>query len=310
MPTGACGISCDVCKLKLLNICSSCGPGKSQLAKAKLAAQQRLLGAPCPILACAGLKQVDYCLRDCDLFPCENFNFGPYPFSQSFLDMQKRRRRQRPPALSPYRSLVQIPQQYWDQVQSRDLADLCQVLPGRAYHQDGLVFSSFQEEILLDPGQRCLKRRQAGHWEVTNDPQLELVVLLFLSRVTEIFPLAGEFISVADLKEAHYFKGPHELPLEALVERYGRDLPGFKKASLALGGKPLDLADAAFTFLPLPRIPLHYLLWLGDEEFPPLFKVLFDRSIENYLTASGIWLLVNLVSSSLLLGPLMPEAAH
>ena len=80
MPTGACGIACDVCKLKLLQICSSCGPGKSQLAKAKLEAQKRLLGAPCPILACASLKQVDYCLRDCDLFPCENFDVRPLPF--------------------------------------------------------------------------------------------------------------------------------------------------------------------------------------------------------------------------------------
>jgi hypothetical protein len=309
MPTGACGLDCDVCKLKLLNICSSCGPGKSQLAKAKLEAQKRLLGAPCPILACAGLKQVDYCLRDCNLFPCENFAFGPYPFSQSFLDMQKRRREQRPPALSPYRSPIQVPQQYWDKVQSRDLSDLCHLLPGQGSGQDGLIFLSFQEEILLDRSQRCLKRRRAGEWEVTTDPQLELLVLLYLSHVNECAPPAGEFMSVADLKEAHYFKGPHQLPLEALVERYGQDLPGFQRACRSLGGVSLDLADAAFTFLPLPRVPLHYLLWLGDDEFPPLFKVLFDRSIETYFSASGIWLLVNLVSSNLLQGPITPEAA-
>jgi hypothetical protein len=310
MPTGACGLDCDVCKLKLLNICTSCGPGKSQLAKAKLEAQKRLLGAPCPILACAGLKQVDYCLRDCDLFPCENFDFGPYPFSQSFLDMQKRRRGQRPPALSPYRSQIQIPQHYWDVVQSRSLSDLCHLLPGQASGQDSLIFLSFQEEILLDRSQRCLKRRQAGHWEVTDDPQLELVVLLYLSQVTGIVPSTGEFVSVADLKEAHYFKGPHELPLETLLERYGQDLPGFQRACHFLGGKPLDLADAAFTFLPLPRTPLSYLFWFGDDEFPPLFKVLFDRSLETCFSASGIWLLFNLVSYRLLQGPLTPEAGQ
>ncbi len=54
--------------------------------------------------------------------------------------MQKRRRGQRPPALSPYRSLIQIPRQYWDKVQSRDLADLCRFMPGRAYGPDGLIF--------------------------------------------------------------------------------------------------------------------------------------------------------------------------
>ena len=311
MPTGACGIACDVCTLRLLDICSSCGPGKSQLAKAKLEAQKRLLGAPCPILACAGLRQVDYCLRDCDLFPCENFACGPYPFSQSFLEMQKRRRGQRPPALSPYRSLIQIPDQYWDTVQSRDLADLCRLMPGQVYGPDGLIFLSFQEEILLDRSQRNLQRRQAGHWEVTSDPQLELVTLLYLSQVTGISPVDQELISVADLKEAHYFTGPHQLPLETLLERFGHDLPGFQRASRSLGGEPLDLADAAFKFLPLPRVPLYYLFWRGDDEFPPLFKVLFHRAIETYFSASGIWLLVNLVSSRLLQGrPLTPEAAH
>ncbi len=148
-----------------------------------------------------------------------------------------------------------------------------------------------------------------GHWEVTRDPQLELVTLLYLTQVTDISLLTRELISVADLKEAHYFTGPHQLPLETLLERFGHDLPGFKQASLSLGGEPLDLADAAFKFLPLPRVPLYYLLWLGDDEFPPLFKVLFDRAIETYFSASGIWLLVNLVSSKLLQGPLTPEAA-
>jgi hypothetical protein len=311
MPTGACGIACDVCKLKLLQICSSCGPGKSQLAKAKLESQKRLLGAPCPILACAELRQVDYCLRDCDLFPCENFACGPYPFSQSFLEMQKRRRGQRPPALSPYRSPIHIPEQYWETVQSRDLADLCRLLPGRASGPDGLIFSSFQEEILLDRSHRALQRRQAGRWEVAGDLQLELVTLLYLSQVTAISPLTGEFISVADLKEAHYFTGPHQLPVDTLLERFGHDLPGFQRASRSLGGDPLDLADAAFKFLPLPRVPVYYLFWLGDDEFPPLFKVLFDRAIETYFSASGIWLLVNLVSSKLLQGRLLtPEAAH
>ena len=96
MPTGVCGINCDVCKLKLLDLCSTCGPGKSPEAFRKLEAQERILGGACPILRCAGMKRIDYCLRDCDAFPCENFASGPYPFSQGFLDMQERRRQRKP----------------------------------------------------------------------------------------------------------------------------------------------------------------------------------------------------------------------
>ncbi len=300
MPTGACGIACDVCKLKLVMICSSCGPGKSQVAKAKLAAQKRLLGAPCPILACAALRQVDYCLRDCDLFPCENFGQGPYPFSQSFLDMQQRRRQQRPPAVSPYHSFIQTPEPYWEAIQTCELQDLCRLLPGRPYGADGLIFTSFQEEVLLERRQRALWRRHQGRWERSDEPQLELLTLLFLAKTRQVTPLRHQLISVADLKEAQYFKGPHRLPVDTLTERFGQDLPGFRRVARFLGGTPLEMADAAYTFLPLPRLPVSVLLWLGDDEFPPQCTVLFDRSIEAYLSASGIWLLVNFVTSTLL----------
>jgi len=300
MPTGACGVACDVCKLKLLMICSSCGPGQSQVARAKLAAQKRLLGAPCPILACAALRQVDYCLRDCDLFPCENFAQGPYPFSQSFLDMQQRRRRQRPPAISPYRSFIQTPEPYWEAIQAREITELCQLLPARPFAPDGLIFTSFHEEVLLDRRQRALWRQQQGRWQRSDDPQLELLTLLFLAKTQHPQPFSQQLISVADLKEALYFKGPHRLPVDILAERFGQDLPGFQRVARFLAGTPLEMADAAYTFLPLPRLPVSILLWLGDEEFPPQCTVLFDRSIEAYLSASGIWLLVNYVTATLL----------
>ena len=86
MPTGACGINCDVCKLNVLGTCSSCGSGISADAEKKLSAQQRLLGSACAILACAKVNQIEYCMRDCSQFPCENFRTGRYPFSQGFLE--------------------------------------------------------------------------------------------------------------------------------------------------------------------------------------------------------------------------------
>ena len=45
----------------------------------------------CPILNCAVERKVEYCLRDCDKFPCPHFKGGPYPFSEGYLQMQARR---------------------------------------------------------------------------------------------------------------------------------------------------------------------------------------------------------------------------
>jgi hypothetical protein len=60
----------------------------------------------------------------------------------------------------------------------------------------------------------------------------------------------------------------------------------------------MAMADAAYRVLPYPRVPLYYLLWVGDAEFKPRIQVLVDRSIEQILAADAIWALINRVSSA------------
>jgi len=62
------------------------------------------------------------------------------------------------------------------------------------------------------------------------------------------------------------------------------------------------MADAAGRLLPFPRIPLYFLMWFSDEEFPSRLRVLFDRSIERFLPADAIWALVNRVARALVDG--------
>jgi hypothetical protein len=125
-----------------------------------------------------------------------------------------------------------------------------------------------------------------------------VVLVYLLSAKPE--GICHEIVSAKDLKDAHFFQGPHELRTDHLLKRYGTDAAGFRQAAESLGGKLMDMADAAYQLKPLPKIPLYYLLWEGDEEFAPRFSVLFDRSIEQHLSADAIWGLVNLVSGILM----------
>jgi hypothetical protein len=111
-----------------------------------------------------------------------------------------------------------------------------------------------------------------------------------------------DIVGVKDLKEAHFFQGPHALRTEPLIRRYGADLTGFSRMAEYLEGQPRDMADIAYRLLPFPRVPLYYLLWQGDDEFGPRVTVLLDRPIENALAADAIWALINRVTTSLLEG--------
>ncbi len=314
MATGACGVNCDVCRLRLLGTCSSCGPGNSSMAEKKLAAQKKLFsGGCCEILACAVDRGVGYCTKDCDAFPCGIFRIGPYPYSEGFLAMQERRRGQQAPALSPNRTLVETPPELWDALQGKDPRALCSA--GLALsHGGGLIFRSFEEDVLLDVEKRRLARRDAeGQWMDLNDPLLELLSLIYFAEAESVAdaPAGREIVGVKDLREAHYFHGPHALDLEPLLDRFGSDARGFRRAAEHLGGKPVDMADAAYRLLPLPRTPLYFLLWEGDEEFRPKISVLFERSIEEFFSASAIWMLAGMTSKALLKGTgLKPEMVH
>jgi hypothetical protein len=90
--TGACGINCLTCGLATSGRCSPCGPGNGPQAQKKLVAQLEIIGGYCPILKCAQDRRLAFCMRDCPDFPCDNFEAGPYPYGNGFLQMQKRRR--------------------------------------------------------------------------------------------------------------------------------------------------------------------------------------------------------------------------
>jgi hypothetical protein len=303
MPTGACGINCDVCKLNLLGTCSSCGSGKSLEAEQKLAAQHRLFGSTCAILACAKMNQIEYCLRDCHQFPCDNFTQGPYPFSEGYLQMQERRRKHPLPAFAPDKSPVDVPAHFWDDLQKKDLNTVCNLTLFNLVSPYQMVFHFLNDDVLVDVNARCLKRDNGQGWEITPDPLLELVTVVYLNNVKMLYPLGKEIVGVKDLKEAHFFQGPHALKIQPLLKRYGQDIRGFKDAAKYLEGRPVDMADVAYQLFPFPRVPVYFLFWQEDAEFDPRISVLFDRSIEEVFSADAIWGLVSRVSTALLQGP-------
>lgn len=295
MSTAACGINCDVCRLHVKGVCSVCGPGTSPEAVRKIRAQEKILGRPCPILACAQMNQVAYCLRDCGSFPCENFSQGPYPFSQSFLQMQERRRQAMPNSPQPSTdSSLETPPAFWEDLQQRNLSELCDIALARQEEPNTLTLDFLHTEIRVHPFERRCFLKQDGEWQIVDHPLLELLVLVYLLQVKPGW-LFNETVTVQDLKDAHFFQGPHELRTHQVLERFGHDFEGFRLAAEKFGGIRLPMADMAYKLRPFPKIPLYFLLWKGDEEFPPRLSVLFDRSIERHLSADAIWGIVSLV---------------
>ncbi len=216
--------------------------------------------------------------------------------------MQERCRNQVPAAYAPDGSHLKVAAEYWERLSARDPLQLVAITQFQLTPENGLVFRFLNRDVLVDPQARCLRLWCGAGWDKADDPLLELATVLYLINVKGVHPLGRDIVGPQDLKEGHFFQGPHELKTAPLLDRFGTDVQGLRQAAEALGGEPVDMADAAYRLKPFPRVHLYYLLWEGDEEFPPRMSVLFERSIEETLAADAIWGLVNRVSTALLTG--------
>ena len=67
------------------------------------------------------------------------------------------------------------------------------------------------------------------------------------------------------------------------AERFQADLEGFRRACIALGGTPLPNGDAAYAIELFDGLCIAVQLWLGDEEFPPNLRFLWDENANMYI---------------------------
>ncbi len=211
--------------------------------------------------------------------------------------MQKRRSKDTPPAYAPDGSHLEVGDIYWQEAAARDETTIANVTFFDALGDGRFQFPFLNQQVQVDIKSRTLLRQDsAGRWDSVTDALLTLVTVLYLKNVKEVFPLGKDIVSGKDLKEGHFFVGPHEFRTDPVLKRYGEDLEGFHKACRSLAGHPMEMADAAYQLFPFPRLPIYFLLWLGDEEFKPRIQVLFERAIETVLPADAIWALVSRVS--------------
>jgi hypothetical protein len=208
--------------------------------------------------------------------------------------------------------IFKVPTTYWDELEKKDFAVLCRYGEMSLTPSGGLLIPFLNKEILLDPQQRLIQCRQRHHWRRIHYPLLELLCLVYVNTVRPE-TVSGEMVGVQEFRSAQFFRGPHELKVQPVLQHFGMHPESFAMAAQRLGGEPVDLADIAFCFRVFPKVPVNYLLWKGDEEFGPQLTVLFDRSIENHLAPDAIWGVVYLVSELLVSGSsLLPceEAAQ
>ena len=155
----------------------------------------------------------------------------------------------------------------------------------------------WEEEYIVDVKKNKITAQNKTGEEINE--YLALFIVFYLIK-SKSLPVSGVRVSEKDITGgAAFFRGPHLIPSDRITGLFENDLSAFEERCIALGGKPLDLADKAFEFWITPNIPVAVLYWIGDEDFPSDSKLLFDKTIEQHLPLDIIWALSVLICKKL-----------
>jgi Domain of unknown function (DUF3786) len=191
---------------------------------------------------------------------------------------------------------------HWDDLRSRSKEQIL--------HRDGVRLAAngrgyelnFLDSVyLVDPvAERIV--------EVSPNPARKLPeefqILLIRYLVAENGgPLEGKEVSEKDFPGGvTFFQGPHALNVAPIAKFYGRDPDAFETRGRELGALPVQHGDKAMRFLPFPLMPVTYVLWKEDEEFPASVSVLFDKSISRWFELDMIFTLVLVLTERIVEG--------
>ncbi|UCD70893.1 MAG: DUF3786 domain-containing protein [Syntrophobacterales bacterium] len=191
---------------------------------------------------------------------------------------------------------------YWDDLARLNPETVCiRTMADYQVKQRGYTLPILNQDYLVLPYQQQIKRVIEGGIPPGEDltGEFTLMVLFYLLKAKNI-PLARKWISEKDLPSGEtFFRGPHALSVDLIEKKYGDNPEGFIEAGKVLGGTPVRFGDKSIALDVFPRIPIIYIVWMGDEEFPTKAGVLFDASIGSHFTLDIIWIMVNEVSRRL-----------
>ncbi|MFQ6059488.1 MAG: DUF3786 domain-containing protein [Anaerolineae bacterium] len=132
-------------------------------------------------------------------------------------------------------------------------------------------------------------------------PMAVQIILLHYLIHADGTPPAGQWLAFRQFPGGLGYEAAHKQRASIpLTRAFGQDCEAFVQAARALGGESLDFGDASFLFRALPRLWLAVVLHLGDEEFPPSARVLYDAAAGHYLPTEDLAVLANLLSGYLI----------
>ncbi|KKM06749.1 hypothetical protein LCGC14_1740870 [marine sediment metagenome] len=87
--------------------------------------------------------------------------------------------------------------------------------------------------------------------------------------------------------------------VKSFVSFFGEEPEKLEWAAKRLGGVEVPFGDVGVKIPFLPKVKISFIIWEGDDEFPPNGKVLFNSGVSCYLSTEGVVIASTMVFNKL-----------
>jgi hypothetical protein len=128
----------------------------------------------------------------------------------------------------------------------------------------------------------------------------QLCLLTYLIHARDMAP-SGRLVRPQALPDGEFFfRGSHALPTTRLQEVCGAEPALLIRAAGKLAAVKSNYGDASITLQALPQVPLTFIVWASDDEFPARASVLFDETAAEQLPLDALLATVKLAVNLIL----------
>lgn len=132
----------------------------------------------------------------------------------------------------------------------------------RVTHPGGQVWSGDREEASIYPA----------------------IIILHYLLTADGTPLTGRWIAYRHLPGGDIYIDPFQKrAITPFLKAFGERPEDFARAAAALGGNAQKMSGISMVITVLPRVPICFTIWPGDEEMPASANILFDEAASHYL---------------------------
>ena len=100
---------------------------------------------------------------------------------------------------------------------------------------------------------------------------------------------SGRLIAYRDIAPALFYEPNfYKRAVKPLIDCFGKKPEKLIELGESLGGRKESFGDASVTIDVLPYLPLTFIIWEGDDEFPPDGNILFDETAKTWFAPEDL----------------------